>query len=118
MIIYHNPRCSKSREALDLLQENNCDIEIREYLKAPPTEDELKILLKKLSCKPFDIVRKKEELFIEKFKDKKLTDAQWIKILSKNPVLIERPIIIDGVKAIIGRPPVLILDLLRKKKKR
>lgn len=115
MIIYHNPRCSKSREALGLLEDNNCEIEIREYLKEPPTKKELKQLIKKTGGKPFDIVRKSEPLYIEKYKGEKLTDAQWIKVLSENPILIERPIVIDGEKAIVGRPPVLVLDLIRKK---
>lgn len=116
MIIYHNPRCSKSREALELLNKNKCDFEVREYLKVPPTKKELKDLIAKLGCKPIDIVRKKEELFIKKFKDKKFTDAEWIQILSEYPVLIERPIVIDGYKAVIGRPPELVIELVRRKK--
>ena len=112
MIIYYNPRCSKCREALDLLEQKNCTITFREYLKEPPTKKELKDLLNKLGCKAFDIVRKSEPLYKEEFADKKLTNAQWIKVLSENPILIERPIIIDGEKAMVGRPPVLILDFI------
>jgi arsenate reductase (glutaredoxin) len=118
MIIYHNPRCSKCREALDLLNENKCDIEIREYLKEPPSRKELKELVKKLNVKPEDIVRKSEPLYKEEYKDKKITGTQWLKILSENPILIERPIVIDGEKAVIGRPPVLVLDLVKKKNKK
>jgi len=117
MIIYHNPRCGKSREALGLLEKNNCELEIREYLKKPPTQKELKELLAKLGCKAFDIVRKKEPLFIEKYLEKKFTEPQWIKILSENPILIERPIVIDGNKAIVGRPPVLVLEFVKKRRK-
>lgn len=117
MIIYHNPKCSKSREALSLLNEANCRVEIREYLKVPPSQKELKELLNKLDSKPIDIVRKSEALFIEKYKNKKITSAQWIKILSENPILIERPIVITNEKAVVGRPPVLVLDLLKQKKK-
>ena len=116
MIIYHNPRCSKSREALDILHKNNCTVEIREYLKVPPTKKELKELIAKLNCRAFDLVRKKEELFIQKFKNKNFTESEWIQILSEHPVLIERPIVIDGYKAVIGRPPELVIDLIKRKK--
>lgn len=116
MIIYYNARCSKCREAKDLLEQNNCQITYREYLKEPPTKKELNGLLKKLGCKAVDIVRKSEQLYEEKFADKKLTNAQWIKILCDYPILIERPIIVDGEKAIIGRPPVLVLEMIKKKR--
>lgn len=117
MIIYHNPRCSKSREALDLLNSKKCDFEVREYLKIPPSVKELKELVSKIGCKVTDIVRKKEPLYLEKFADKKITAAQWYKILSENPILIERPIVIDDEKAVIGRPPELVLNLVKNKKK-
>lgn len=116
MIIFHNARCSKSREALELLKENNCEIEIRDYLNVPPTKKEIKDILTMLKCKPFDIVRKTESIFLENYKDKKITDAKWIDILSKYPILIERPIVIDGDKAVIGRPPKLVFDLIKRKK--
>lgn len=115
MIIYYNPRCSKCREAKELLEENKCDFTIREYLQEPPSKKELKELVIKLGCKPFDLVRTKEHLYKEKFEGKKISDGQWIKILSENSVLIERPIVIDGKKAVIGRPPVLVLDLVKKR---
>ena len=88
MIIYHNPRCSKSREAMDVLTKNKCEFEVREYLKQPPTKKELKELLAKIGCKPFDLVRKKEELFLKKFNNKKFTDAEWIQILTEHLSLI------------------------------
>lgn len=116
MIIYYNARCSKCREAKDLLEKNNCELTFREYLKEPPTKKELTDLLKKLHCKAFDIVRKSEPLYIEKFADKKLSNSQWIKVLSENPILIERPIVIDGERALVGRPPILVLDLIKKNK--
>lgn len=115
MIIYYNPRCSKCREALDLLEKNNCEITFREYLKEPPTKKEVTELLKKLNCKAFDIVRTSEPLYKETFSDKNLTNTQWINVLCKNPILIERPIVIDGEKALVGRPPVTVLNLLKKK---
>jgi len=116
MIIFYNPRCSKCREAKDLLEENNCEITFREYLKEPPTKKEITDLLKKLGCKAEDIVRKSEPLYKEKFESKKLTNAQWIKALSENPILIERPIVIDGERAVVGRPPAHVLDLLKARK--
>lgn len=116
MIIFHNNRCSKSREALELLQDNKCEVEIRDYLHLPPSKKEITEILDMLHCKAFDIVRQNEPLFIEKYKNKKITNARWIDILSKNPILIERPIIIDGEKAIVGRPVKLVMDLIKKKK--
>ena len=113
--IYHNSRCSKSREALLILEDNNCEVEIVEYLKKTPSKKEIKDILMKLGLKPIDIVRKKEELFIKNFSNKKFTDSEWIQIMIENPILIERPIIVDGYKAIIGRPPVLVIDLIKRK---
>jgi arsenate reductase len=112
MIIYFNPDCSKCNEALDVLKQNHCELTIRNYLTEPPTSSELKELLKKLNCKVTDIVRKKEPLFIEKFEGKNFNDEEWFDILSTNPILIERPIVINGNKAIIGRPPQLVLDII------
>lgn len=111
--IYHNTRCSKSRCALELLEKKKINPEIVEYLKTPLTEKEIRELLKLLGLKAIDIVRKGEELYKEKYKDKKMSEADWIKILAKNPVLIERPIVVKGNKAVIGRPPELVLELLK-----
>lgn len=112
--IYHNPRCSKSREALALLKEKSDEIEIIDYLNHPPSASELGDLCEKLNIHPEQLIRKKEELFISNFKDKKYSDETWLKHLSENPKLIERPIVIQGNKAIIGRPPQLILALFEK----
>jgi len=109
--IYHNPRCRKSREALQLLQEKNIDPEIILYLKEPPSKSELKSLLKKLNLKPIEIIRKKEKAFAP-FKGKSFTDNEWIDILVENPTLIERPIVVQGDKAAIGRPKENILEIL------
>ncbi len=114
--ILYNPRCSKCREALVFLEGESCEIEIVEYLKDTLTKKELKNILSKLGLKAFDIVRQKEELFIKKFKGKKFTNEEWIQLLLENPTLIERPIVIDGYKAIIGRPPELVIDLVNRKK--
>ncbi|NQY68133.1 MAG: arsenate reductase (glutaredoxin) [Flavobacteriales bacterium] len=105
MEIYHNTRCRKSREALHLIEESNTDVTIIEYLKNPLSETELEVILMKLNMKPEEIVRKGEKLYKEKFKGLEMNDHEWIKILSDNPVLIERPIVVKGNSAIIGRPP-------------
>jgi len=112
MKIYHNPRCRKSRETLELLQEKGIEPEIILYLNTPPNKSELKAILAKLGIKPFQLIRKGEPDFKQKFKGKELTDAQWIDAMVKYPKLIERPIVIDGDKAVIGRPPVNVLDLV------
>lgn len=116
IIIFHNPRCSKSREALGILQANNCEIEIVQYLKTIPTKKELKDLLMKLGVRPFNLIRTKEKIFEKKFKNKKFTDAEWLQIIIENPVLLERPIIVDGYKAVIGRPVEKVKELLTRKK--
>ncbi len=112
MIIYFNPDCSKCNQALDLLKQNNCEFTIRNYITHPPSVEELKGLLDKLKCKAIDIVRKKEALYEEKYASKHLNDEEWLQILSEHPILIERPIVINNNKAIIGRPPQLVLNIL------
>lgn len=109
--IYHNPRCSKSRDTLKLLQDNKQQVVIKEYLKSPPTSKELQQLLKMLDLHPRDILRKQEALYKEKYHDQENTDQQWIKIMAANPILIERPIVIKDGQAVIGRPPSNVLSL-------
>lgn len=111
MVIYFNPGCSKCNEALSLLNENNCRVEIRNYLQEPPTVDELRDLVKKLGCRAIDIVRQKEYEFQEKFMDKNLSDEELLRVLSENPILIERPIVVAGNRALIGRPPSRVLQI-------
>lgn len=112
MKIYHNPRCSKSRSALQLLEEKGADVEIIKYLENTPSKAELKDLLKKLGMKAEEIVRKGEQDFKDNFKGKTLTDEQWIDAFIKYPKLIERPIFINGNKAVVGRPPENVLEIL------
>ncbi len=112
MKIYHNPRCSKSRQTLQLIQEANKEIEIIEYLKTPPTFEELKSLVKTLGIQPEQLLRKNEAIYKEQFKGKTFADDQWIKIMIKNPKLIERPIVVEGNKAVLGRPPENVAKLL------
>ncbi len=102
--ILHNARCSKSRECLAFLDESKRQYEVIEYLKTPPTVEQLKEIIAKLGLKPIDLIRRKEPLWIEKFEGKKHTPAALLKIMAKNPILIERPIVINGDRAIIARP--------------
>ena len=105
MEIYHNNRCRKSRETHQLINDANVEVEIIEYLKTPLTEKDLEMILMKLDMKPEQIVRKGEKVFKEKLKGLSFTDEEWLKILVENPVLIERPIVVKGNTAVIGRPP-------------
>lgn len=110
--IYHNNRCSKSRQGLEILENSKQEFEIKNYLINPPTIAELIELIQLLDISPIQLVRKGEVVWKENFKGKKMTDAQIIEALSQFPKLIERPIVINGKKAVIGRPPSLIKDIL------
>ncbi|HVO17444.1 MAG TPA: arsenate reductase (glutaredoxin) [Alphaproteobacteria bacterium] len=111
--IYHNPRCSKSRQALELLRQRGIEPEIVEYLKTPPDKAELKRILKLLGLTPRALMRKGEAVYKEKrLDDPKLTDERLIAAMVANPVLIERPIVLAGKKAALGRPPEKVLDIL------
>lgn len=113
-VIYHNPRCGKSRETLSLLEQHGVKPDIIEYLKEPPSIDELKTILKKLKMKPRDLMRTKEPVYKEKKLDNpKLSDEALIKAMHANPILIERPIVIYGARAKLGRPPEDVLDLFQ-----
>lgn len=110
--IYHNPRCSKSRQTLELLKEAGQEPEVIEYLKTPPTAAELKELLEKLNLKPEQVLRKGEQLYKEQYKGQQLSDDALIQVMAENPVLIERPIVVKGNKAVLGRPPENVKELL------
>lgn len=110
--IYHNPRCRKSRETLEIIKHMGHNPEIIEYLKNPPTVDELKNLLAKMNMKPEEIIRKGEELYKNNFKGKKMSDDEWLKVLVDNPKLIERPIVVSGGRVILGRPPEKVKEIL------
>jgi arsenate reductase len=110
--IYHNPRCSKSRETLALLQAKGIEPNIVEYLKTPPSASQLKSIVKQLGIKPQQLVRKGEEIYKSRYANKTLSDAQWIEAMVENPSLIERPIVIRGQRAALGRPPQNVLQLL------
>ena len=110
--IYHNPRCSKSRQTLQILRDNGIEAEIIEYLKDVPTETELKEVLNQLNLNAVDILRKGEAIFKENYKGKELSNDEWIQAMVKYPKLIERPIVTKGNKAVLGRPPEKVLDLI------
>ena len=102
--IYHNSRCGKSRECLAFFEDSGKEFEIIKYLDDVPTFDELKAIIKKLDLKPIELVRRKEKIWIENFKDKTMSDDEIIQSMISNPILIERPIVINGDKAVIARP--------------
>jgi len=111
--IFHNPRCSKSRQTLALLEEQGIQPDIIEYLKTPPTAAQLSDIINMLSIEPRSLLRKGEVLYKElALTDLSLSDEQLIDIMCKNPKLIERPIVIKNGKAKIGRPPESVLDIL------
>ena len=112
MKIYHNPRCSKSRQTLALLQENGVEPEVVLYLENIPSTEELRDLLSKLEITPMQLIRKGEKDWKENYKGKELSDAQLIQAMIAHPKLIERPIVVKDNKAVLGRPPENALELL------
>lgn len=112
--IYHNPRCSKSRATLELLGKHGADVPVVEYLKAPPDARALAQICALLGVRPYDLVRRKEALFDElKLAAVKPGDnARWLEVLARHPALLERPIVVHGGKAAIGRPPENVLKIL------
>jgi arsenate reductase len=111
--IYHNPKCSKSRAALAILQERGIKPKVIEYLKTPPSADELRAIIAKLGIAPEQLVRKGEQVYKELHAGKTLSDTQWIEAMVANPILIERPIVLRGKRAVLGRPPENVAQLLR-----
>jgi arsenate reductase len=111
--IYHNPRCSKSRQTLALLEERGIDPEIILYLETPPSAETLSGILQKLGITPRQLLRKGEDAYKENnLSDTSLSDQQLIDAMVTHPKLIERPIVINGSKAALGRPPEQVLDIL------
>ena len=111
--IFHNPRCSKSRQALQILQDNNCDIEIINYLETDLNVSLIKDVLHKLSLKPRDILRTSEQDYKDNnLKEGSFSDDELIDYMIKHPKLIERPIVIKGHRAVLGRPPENVLELI------
>lgn len=111
MKIYHNPRCSKSRQTLQIIKDNNQEVEVIEYLSHTPSKEELRDLLQKLELSPAQLLRKGEAIFKEQYKGKDLSDEEWIEAMIQHPKLIERPIVVKGNKAVLGRPPENVIEL-------
>ncbi len=111
--IYHNPRCRKSRETLELLRSRGLEPQIVEYLKEPPDERTLDQLLRQLGLEPRELMRQKEDLYAELGLDKGThTRQQLIHLMAQHPILIERPIVVCGERARLGRPPEQVLEIL------
>ena len=110
--IYHNPRCSKSRKALEIIKKRNTHFEIVEYLKKPLKLNEIKLLLSLLKIKPIELIRTKELVWKENYKNKKLNDNDIIDAIVHHPKLMQRPIITNKNKAIIGRNLKKVLDII------
>jgi len=110
--IYHNPRCSKSRQALALLTENAIEPIVVEYLKTPYTKEQLRTLCKKLNVRAQDLIRKNEAVYKERFADSELSEEEWIDAMITHPILVERPIIESADAAVVGRPPERAMEIL------
>lgn len=112
VVIYHNPSCSKSRQTLALLQEQGIEPEIIEYLQTPPDEIELDAVLNRLGIEPAELLRKGESEYKEHFAGKTLSRSETIALMVAYPKVIERPIVVNGDRAAVGRPPESVLDIL------
>ena len=112
MKIYHNPRCSKSRAGLAYLEEKGYDITVIKYLDDRFTEQELKEVIAASGKKPFDFVRTQEKEYKEIYRDKTLSDEEWIKVLVENPKLLQRPIVVNGKKAVLAIPPEAMEEII------
>lgn len=113
LVIYHNPRCSKSREALQILEDHNQLPEIIEYLQDPPSREELTAIIKMLGVSPRELMRTTEQVYKDaELDDDSISDEEIIEALCEYPDLMQRPIVISGNKAVIGRPPLKVLDII------
>lgn len=110
--IYHNPRCTKSRQGLAIIENSGKEYDVVKYLDVIPSEKELAEIIKLLGFSPIELVRKNEKVWKENYKGKELSDSEIIKAMIENPKLIERPIIINNNKAVIGRPTENILTII------
>ena len=112
IVIYHNARCSKSRSACEIVAGRGIEARIVEYLKTPPSRDELRTVLQKLGMKASELVRRGEEECKQHYAGRTLTEDEWLDALIEHPILIERPIVVRGDHAVVGRPPEKVLELL------
>ena len=112
VVIYHNARCSKSRSACEIVAGRGIEARIVEYLKTPPSRDELRAVLQKLGMEASELVRRGEEEYKQHYAGRTLTEDEWLDALIEHPILIERPIVVRGDHAVVGRPPEKVLELL------
>ena len=112
MKIFHNPRCAKSRETLAIIEDSGGNAEIILYMDDPLTADEIWELLRLLGLRPDELVRKNEAIWKEEYKGMELSDEEIVLAMAENPKLMERPIVVKGKKAVLGRPPENVLELL------
>jgi arsenate reductase len=112
IVLYHNNKCGKSRSALALLREKGLEPQLRYYLVDPPSRQQLVELLRKLGMKAEDLVRKNEPLYRNRFGGRTYSEEEWVDILAANPILVQRPVFIRGDRAVVGRPPEKVLELL------
>lgn len=112
MVVYHNPRCSKSRGACQILMERDIQAKVVDYLKNPPSRAELAELVKKLGLPAEALVRQGEATYKELYAGRSLSEDEWLDALAAHPILIERPIVVRGDRAVIARPPEKLLELL------
>ena len=111
--IYHNPRCNTSRTTLELIRKKGIEPKVVEYLKTPPSEAELSAIVRKLGIKPLELVRRNEKIFKDQYAGQNRGDKEWIKAMIEHPILMQRPIVVRGEAAVIGRPPEDVKPLLK-----
>ena len=112
LLVYHNGECSKCKNLTELLQEQDAGVSYKFYLHEPLSIDELKGLLQKLQMQAIDLIRRSEPLFTEQFEGRKLSDEDWLQVIIDNPILLQRPIVVNGDKAVIARPAEKVLQIL------
>jgi arsenate reductase len=112
-VIYHNPRCSKSRETLQILEDNNLTPAVIEYLDEPPTQQELKTIIEMLGVSARDLLRTGEQIYQDaKLDNDELSEDEIIATICEHPILLQRPIVVSGERAVIGRPPTKVLEII------
>lgn len=112
IVIYHNARCSKSRSACDIINAMGLQAEIVDYLATPPSKAELRAILSKLEMQAAELVRHSEAVYKEQYAGRTMSDDDWLDALVTHPILIERPIVVRGERAVIGRPPERVMEFL------
>lgn len=112
MKIYHNPRCSKSRQTVEIIKKTKKEFEIVEYLKDSLSISELELIIEKLGITAIELVRKNELIWKENYKGKNLADKEIVRAMIENPKIMERPIVVNGEKAVLGRPPENVLKII------